>query len=196
ALRRFVEGLLADEEFLAGLGAFVAPLVEPGRVNALAQCLLKLASPGVPDVYQGCELWDLSLVGPDNRRPVDCAVREALLAEAEAADGTEAVWPGRADSGLPKLLLTHRALHLRRRRPEFFCVGSGYVPLAAAGPKAAHAVGFARTAADTGEPGAVAVAPRLVLGLAGEWAGTTLGLPEGRFSDVFDGNRTFSGEVR
>ncbi|HZQ78929.1 MAG TPA: malto-oligosyltrehalose synthase [Acidimicrobiia bacterium] len=196
ALRRFVEGVLADEEFVAAVEGFVTPLVEPGRVNALAQALLKLASPGVPDVYQGCELWDHSLVDPDNRRPVDFGLREGLLAEAEAAAGPAAVWPGRADSGLPKLLLTHRALHLRRRRPELFCVGSGYVPLAAAGPKAAHAVGFARTAADTGEPGAVAVAPRLVLGLAGEWAGTTLGLPEGRFSDVFDGNRTFSGEVR
>src|SRR5205823_4914256 len=80
-------------EFAASLEAFVAPLVEPGRVNSLAQALLKLTSPGVPDLYQGCELWDHSLVDPDNRRPVDFSVREQLLAEAEAAAGPADVWP-------------------------------------------------------------------------------------------------------
>ncbi|HTC80492.1 MAG TPA: malto-oligosyltrehalose synthase, partial [Acidimicrobiia bacterium] len=200
ALRRFVEGTLGDAEFTAALEAFVAPLVEPGRVNALAQTLLKLASPGVPDIYQGCELWDHSLVDPDNRRPVDFSVREPLLSEAEAAAGPADVWPARADSGLPKLLLTQRALHLRSRRPEYFCVGSGYRRLTAVGPKAAHAVAFARTAAGAtdggGEAGVVAVAPRLVLGLAGDWAGTTLRLPDGRWADVLDGGRrTVEGEV-
>jgi (1->4)-alpha-D-glucan 1-alpha-D-glucosylmutase len=199
ALRRFVEGILGDDEFTAAMEAFVAPLVEPGRINALAQALLKLTSPGVPDIYQGCELWDHSLVDPDNRRPVDFAIREALLAEAEKASPAE-VWPAQADSGLPKLVLTQRALHLRSRRPEYFCVGSGYQRLAASGPKATHAVALARTAAGA-EPGAgaagvVAVAPRLVLGLAGDWAGTTLALPDGRWSDALDGGtRTFSGEV-
>ena len=193
ALRRFVEGTLGDSEFVAALEAFVGPLVEPGRINSLAQTLLKLASPGAPDIYQGCELWDHSLVDPDNRRPVDFPLRESLLAEAEAAAPAD-VWPRRADSGLPKLLLTQRALHLRSRRPEFFCVGSGYRPLAATGAKAAHAVAFARTTA-AGEDGVVAVAPRLVIGLAGDWADTTLQLPDGRFEDVLDGTRTFTGEV-
>jgi (1->4)-alpha-D-glucan 1-alpha-D-glucosylmutase len=195
ALRRFVEGLLGDAEFTAAVEGFVAPLVEPGRVNALAQALLKLTSPGVPDIYQGCELWDHSLVDPDNRRPVDFTVRERLLAGAEAAAGPAEVWPDGAGSGLPKLFLTQRALHLRSRRPEFFCVGSGYRRLSATGPKASHAVAFNRTTS-SGEPGVVTVAPRLVLGLAGDWADTVLQLPDGRFSDVFDGNRTFTGEVR
>ena len=194
ALRRFIEGSLADAEFTASLEAFVAPLVEPGRINSLAQTVLKLASPGVPDIYQGCELWEHSLVDPDNRRPVDFPGREALLAEAEAATGPADLWPGRADAGLPKLFLTHRALHLRSRRAEFFCVGSGYQRLAATGPKAAHAIAFTRTDAH-GHPGVVAVASRLVLGLAGDWADTKLQLPEGRFTDVLDGNRTFTGEV-
>ena len=193
-LRRFVEGLLGDDEFAAAVEDFVAPLVEPGRITALSQALLKLASPGVPDLYQGCELWEHSLVDPDNRRPVDFAVREQLLAEAEAAAGPADVWPARAESGLPKLFLTHRALQLRARRPEFFCVGSGYRRLVASGPKAGHAVAFTRTNG-AGEPGVVAVAPRLVVGLAGDWAGTTLALPDGSFSDVFGGNRTFTGEV-
>ena len=158
-------------------------------MNSLTQALLKLTSPGVPDIYQGTELWDLSLVDPDNRRPVDFDVRESLLAEAENAASAD-VWPDRAGSGLPKLLLTQRALHLRRRRPDRFGAGSGYEPLTAAGPKAAHAVAFARGG------DIVAVAPRLVLGLAEDWAGTTLALPAGRFEDVLDaGKRTFEGDV-
>ena len=193
ALRTFVEGMLGDAEFVAALEAFVAPLVEPGRINSLAQTLLKLASPGAPDIYQGCELWTHTLVDPDNRSTVDFAVREALLAEAESAAPAE-VWPGRADSGLPKLLLTHRALHLRLRRRECFAVGSGYQALSATGAKAGHAVAFARTTA-AGEEGVVAVAPRLVLGLRGDWEDTTLQLPDGRFEDVLDGQRTFTGEV-
>ena len=194
ALRSYVEGLLGDAEFTASVEDFVAPLVEPGRVNSLAQALLKLLSPGVPDIYQGCELWEHSLVDPDNRRPVDFALRERLLAEAEATTSSSAVWPDDAGFGLPKLFLTHRALGLRSRRPELFCVGSGYRRLTPAGPKAAHAVAFAR-ATSAGDVGAVAVAPRLVLGLAGDWAGTTIPLPEGRFTDAFDGQRSFTGEV-
>jgi (1->4)-alpha-D-glucan 1-alpha-D-glucosylmutase len=189
ALRRFVEGILGDEEFTASLEAFVGPLVEPGRVNSLAQTLLKLTAPGVPDIYQGCELWDHSLVDPDNRRPVDFAERESLLTEAEGASPAD-VWPEGADSGLPKLLLTHRALHLRRRRQECLCAGASYEPLPATGEKAGHAVAYVRGG------DIVAVAPRLVLGLGGDWAGTTLTLPDGRFDDVLDGGkRTFTGEA-
>jgi (1->4)-alpha-D-glucan 1-alpha-D-glucosylmutase len=195
ALRSFVEGMLGDPEFVESLEAFVAPLVEPGRITSLAQTLLKLTSPGIPDIYQGCELWDHSLVDPDNRRPVDFPARETLLTEAESVTDPSEVWPARADSGLPKLLLTHRTLHLRSRRPQFFCVGSGYRRLTASGPKAAHAVAFTRSS-QAGEEGVVTVAPRLVLGLADDWEDTTLQLPEGRFTDVLDGNRTFSGEAR
>jgi len=194
ALRHFVEAMLGDAEFVAAVDEFVAPLVEPGRITSLAQTLLKLTSPGVPDVYQGCELWDLSLVDPDNRRPVDFAARETLLTDAEAVTDTASVWPRKAESGLPKLLVTQRALHLRSRRREYFCVGSGYRRLAATGSKAAHAVAFARTSSG-GEDGVVAVAPRLVLGLGGDWADTSLQLPDGRFTDVLDGKRTFTGEV-
>jgi (1->4)-alpha-D-glucan 1-alpha-D-glucosylmutase len=189
ALRRFVEDMLGDDEFTASLEAFVAPLVQPGRVNSLAQTLLKLTAPGVPDIYQGCELWDHSLVDPDNRRPVDFAERESLLTEAEQVSPAD-VWPDRSDCGLPKLLLTQRALHLRRRRQECLCAGASYEPLPAAGGKAAHAVAYVRGG------DIVAVAPRLVLGLGGDWAGTTITLPDGRFDDVLDGGkRTFTGEV-
>jgi (1->4)-alpha-D-glucan 1-alpha-D-glucosylmutase len=142
ALAEFVRGVFADGEVLADVESFVAPLVGPGRVNSLAQTLVKLTAPGVPDTYQGSELWDLSLVDPDNRRPVDYPLRQKLLALLDGGggggDGGDGGGGGgsmaveevlaESDSGLPKLLVTSRALRLRRDRPELF---SGYEPVAA-----------------------------------------------------------------
>ncbi len=187
----WVAATLADPAVLADVEAFVAPLVGPGRVVALAQVALQLTVPGVPDTYQGSELWDLSLVDPDNRRPVDFAVRRHLLAALAAGLG-----PGdmlaRADEGLPKLAVVRAALDLRRRRPEAFGPGEpgAYVPLAFDGPAAAHGVGFTRG-------GTVAVVvPRLVLGLAarGGWGDTTLALPPGTWTDVVTGDAAGGGE--
>jgi (1->4)-alpha-D-glucan 1-alpha-D-glucosylmutase len=166
----WLEGLLGDDAFAADLDAFVQPLVEPGWVNALAAQLVKLTAPGVPDVYQGTELWDLSLVDPDNRRPVDFALRRRLLAEVDGLTPAEA-W-ARRDEGLPKLLLTRDALHLRRQRPDVF-VGGSYEPLAVRGAAAEHVVAYTRA-------GEVAVVvPRLPITLerAGGWRDTVVDLP-------------------
>ena len=170
AVRGYVETLLADEAFTADLDAFVRPLVDPGRVNALAAQLIKLAAPGVPDVYQGTELWDLSLVDPDNRRPVDFAPRRRLLGELPGLTPAE-VWD-RRDEGLPKLLVTRDALRMRRQRPDVF-VGGTYEALSVTGPAAAHVVAFARARE------IAVVVPRLPLTLArsGGWADTTVDLP-------------------
>jgi (1->4)-alpha-D-glucan 1-alpha-D-glucosylmutase len=172
--------VLADGELMADVEAFVAPLVGPGRVTALAQRLLQLTAPGVPDTYQGDELWDLSLVDPDNRRPVDFELRRRLLAELDGLP-TEAL-VARMDEGLPKLRIVRDALALRRRRPEAFGAGAagGYCPLDFTGPADAHGVGFLR-----GDAVAVVV-PRLVLGLAarGGWDGTAVSLPAGEWVDV------------
>ncbi|HET7488122.1 MAG TPA: malto-oligosyltrehalose synthase [Acidimicrobiales bacterium] len=187
ALRAFVEGVLGDAAFLDDLAAFVAPLVGPGRVTSLAQAVLRLTAPGVPDTYQGTELWDLSLVDPDNRRPVDYETRRRLLDELPGLDAA-ALWE-RAGEGLPKLKVVTEALHLRRRRPEAFGAGGAYQPLAASGPRAAHVVAFSRG-------GAVAtVVPRLVLGLAGDWGTTTVALPPGRWRNLLDGADVGGGEV-
>jgi (1->4)-alpha-D-glucan 1-alpha-D-glucosylmutase len=193
ALRGFVGELLDDAEFTADLAAFVAPLVAPGRVNSLAQTLLKLTAPGVPDFYQGSELWDLSLVDPDNRRPVDYELRRRLLAELKAglsAGITPEEILARADEGLPKLWLTHQGLRLRRRLPAAFGPEGGYEPLAASGPRAEHAVAFVRG----GE--VAAIAPRWPLRLAGEWQGTTLELPPGRWRDELSGAEVAGGTCR
>jgi (1->4)-alpha-D-glucan 1-alpha-D-glucosylmutase len=168
ALVAFVRALYADAEFVADLERFVARLVEPGRVNGLAQQLLKLTAPGVPDVYQGTELWDLSLVDPDNRRPVDFDLRRRLLAD---------VGPDE-----PKLWVTHRALDLRRRRPDLLGPSASYEPLSASGASAAHAVAFLRGGA------CAVVVPRLVLALAARrWRDTTIELPAGRWRDELSG---------
>ncbi len=93
-----------------------APLIAPGRVNSLSQTLLKLTAPGVPDLYQGTELWDLSLVDPDNRRPVDYAARTGCSRDLDGMKVQDVL--AREDEGLPKLFLIRRALKLRRQLPE------------------------------------------------------------------------------
>jgi (1->4)-alpha-D-glucan 1-alpha-D-glucosylmutase len=183
ALRQFIEGILKDQEFKADLETFVKPLIELGRVNSLAQTLIKVTAPGVPDFYQGTELWDLSLVDPDNRRPVDYALRRRLLSELDGMT-TEEMW-SRIDEGLPKLWLIRQTLKLRRSRkllePE-----SSYRPLVARGEKSDHVLAFAR-----GER-AITVVPRLVIKLGGTWADTVLELPEGRWHNAFT-NETLNG---
>ncbi len=165
---------------------FVAGVAAPGRSNALSAKLLQLAGPGVPDVYQGTELWDHSLVDPDNRRPVDFAARRALLARLD-----EGWLPGvddeGADAGAAKLLVTSRTLRLRRDRRDLF---TRYTPLEAVGAASAHAIGFDRG-------GAIAVATRLPVGLAasGGWRDTAVLVPSGRWRDAFTGAEFDGGGV-
>jgi (1->4)-alpha-D-glucan 1-alpha-D-glucosylmutase len=179
AVAAFVRAVYADADFGIDLEGFVARLVEPGRVTGLSQQLLKLTAPGVPDVYQGTELWDLSLVDPDNRRPVDFDERRRLLSSLDPAM-----------SAHPKLLVTQRALHLRRRRPDLLGPGASYEPLIATGASADHAVAFLRGG------GCAVVAPRLVLGLAARrWRDTTIELPAGEWRDELTGLELSGGLV-
>jgi (1->4)-alpha-D-glucan 1-alpha-D-glucosylmutase len=189
ALSGFVRGALDDPGFRREVEAFVAPLVAPARLTSLAQTLVKITAPGVPDFYQGTELWDLSLVDPDNRRPVDYGLRRRLLAEAEALSPEQALQ--RMDEGLPKLWLIRRALCARRSRPQAFGEGEAarYRPLTATGRRADHVLAFQR-----GQE-VVAVVPRLVLALGGEWADTSLELPAGRWRNALTGEDV-AGRVR
>ncbi|MGB4777912.1 malto-oligosyltrehalose synthase, partial [Microbacterium sp.] len=152
---------LVDAAFADARGsieALVAVIAAPGRSNALAAKLLQLAGPGVPDVYQGTELWDHSLVDPDNRRPVDFAARRALLARLDEGWMPEVDAAGAlgADAGAAKLLVVSRTLRLRRDRADLF---TRYTPLPVVGAASDHAVAFDRG-------GAIAVATRLPVGLA------------------------------
>ena len=119
ALRSFIEGLMNSEAFVADLENFVKRVLHAGRINSLAQSLLKFTAPGIPDTYQGGELWDLSLVDPDNRRPVDYGVRRRMLDELHGGMEVEEILR-RIDEGMPKLWVVHRALSLRKEHPEWF----------------------------------------------------------------------------
>ncbi|HVM47612.1 MAG TPA: malto-oligosyltrehalose synthase [Candidatus Acidoferrum sp.] len=186
ALRGFVTGTLRDPQFVAEVERFVAQLLEPGQVNSLASTLLKLTAPGVPDTYQGEELWELSLVDPDNRRPVDFATRQRWLDELERLS-VEQVWR-RRDEGVPKLWLIWKVLPFRRSHRELFGAESSYQPLPAQGPQAARAFAFARGGR------IVTLVPRLVTGLRNGWGETTLRLPEGRWRNELTGEEVTGGE--
>ncbi len=181
-LHALVDAIYDDAALHADMVATVDRLRPPGWSNSLSAKLIQLTSTGVPDVYQGTELWDLSLVDPDNRRPVDYLRRTELLIRID--DGWQ---PEIDDEGAAKLLVVSRALRLRRDRPELF---ADYTPLTATGSAANHAFAFDRG-------GAITLATRLPAGLAaaGGWGDTSLDLPSGRWTDELTG-RTFDGATK
>jgi (1->4)-alpha-D-glucan 1-alpha-D-glucosylmutase len=156
ALGEFVRAALKRDTanpFLADFARFRRPIAMAGILNSLSQTVIKAGSPGVPDFYQGTELWDYNLVDPDNRRPVDFAIRSAMLEEIirEAdRDRLKLVEKllGSPQDGRIKMYVTHRALQFRRDHPELFASGA-YVPLEAGGECARHVIAFARSAGRT-----------------------------------------------
>lgn len=206
AVKEFVASLLADPSpetsaFLADFLPFQRKVAHYGAINSLAQLLLKIAAPGVPDIYQGTELWDFSLVDPDNRRPVDYPRRARLLQELMTTEGQAPAPFARGllsswEDGRVKLFVTCKALSFRRERKELFLDGA-YVPLAVTGGLKEHALAFARK---RGDAWAIAAVPRLVtrlappgefpVGLAVWGARTAVRLPAeapGRWQNVFTG---------
>jgi (1->4)-alpha-D-glucan 1-alpha-D-glucosylmutase len=180
ALKSFVARILAPgpgNRFLMDFVAFHPPLARLGMLNSLTLTLAKSAAPGVPDFYQGTEVWDFSLVDPDNRRPVDFAGRAEMLADLQAriAEGNLAALArdlvAHWEDGRIKLYVIHRALQCRRRSPELFRSGE-YVPLRTGGSCGDRLVAFARRRA-TGA--VIAVAPRLTADLTDGGARLPLG---------------------
>lgn len=165
-----------DPSIRMPLTGFIERIRPYGWTNSLSQKLIQLTVPGVPDLYQGTELWEDTLVDPDNRRPVEFSDRQSLLAQLDAATGP----PPIDASARAKLWIVSRALRLRRDRPELF---TGYRAIHAHGPSAQHAVAFDRG-------GAITVATRLPVALdrAGGWADTVLPL-EHAMTDVLTGRR-------
>ncbi|MGI8540627.1 MAG: malto-oligosyltrehalose synthase, partial [Rubrobacteraceae bacterium] len=177
AVANFVEAVLAPDEgnlFLHEFVPFQRRIARLGAMNSLSQTLLKLTSPGVPDIYQGNELWDFSLVDPDNRCPVDYGLRRRLLAESkgvESFSGIRAMLEdGGWQNGLPKIHTTRKVLELRKEKAELFRDGE-YVPLEVEGGMADHVVAFARV---LGDEAIIVVAPRLCSGLVREGGSLTL----------------------
>ena len=191
ALRVFVERALNDDVFMEDVRAFCLRLGTYGASNGIAKTLLRLCSPGVPDTYHGAELWNQSLVDPDNRREVDYPLRRALLEQIEAASDRGALLRRLLETwtdGAIKLFVTQVALRTRREQPDVFLRGN-YDPLRAGD----HAIAFART---RGTQRVVVCVPRLAFKLTrGEhpwaigdaWGDQTLPLPIGDYREAFTG---------
>ena len=184
AVHAAVDACFDSAQVRGRLDELLDRVADAGWTNALSGKLLALTIPGVPDVYQGSELWEQSLVDPDNRRPVDFTARADLLAAIDRGERPR-LTGGVDDPGTAKLLVTRAALALRRERPELF---DSYAPLAAQGSAAGHVLAFDRG-------GAVTVATRLPLGLAarGGWGDTSLHLPAGKWVDAVSGRPVVPG---
>ncbi|MGH9520054.1 MAG: malto-oligosyltrehalose synthase, partial [Terriglobales bacterium] len=185
AVLGYVAAVMRDRAFMAAVEAWLRPLLEAGWINSLTQLALKLTAPGVPDIYNGCELWDLSLVDPDNRRPVNFAARKRRLRELERGLAPEAIW-ARRDEGLPKLWLMRQGLHLRRCRAD--AMFGAYTPLPATGPGADRVIAFVRG-------GAVATVTQRFPVRAAPWRDTHIRLPRGTWINQLTGDRLPDGRL-
>ncbi|MDQ1474053.1 MAG: (1-_4)-alpha-D-glucan 1-alpha-D-glucosylmutase, partial [Bryobacterales bacterium] len=177
AVLAFVDGALdpeASKTFLAAFLPFEERVARLAIHNSLVQTTLKLTVPGVPDIYQGADLWDLSLVDPDNRRPVDYECRVRLLEQSAATPMRELL--ARWQDGAVKLQLTSKILAFRAADAELFARGE-YEPLPATGPKADLICAFARR---NGERSAIIMTARFPARLEADpdWSGTAVALPQ------------------
>jgi (1->4)-alpha-D-glucan 1-alpha-D-glucosylmutase len=190
-LTRFVQGVLDasyPNPFLADFSEFIGLIARPAAIASVAQLVLKLTVPGVPDIYQGGELWDFSLVDPDNRRPVDFAQRRRLLDKISDTSGGELA--GAWQDGREKLFVTARLLGLRRDDPELFAAGD-YQPLGIGeGLNSDRLCAFSRSYRDSA---LIVAVPRLTYGLFREgepadFGATEITLPSpGSWRNVFTG---------
>jgi (1->4)-alpha-D-glucan 1-alpha-D-glucosylmutase len=201
-VKQFVEAVLGDKASVAEIGSFSLKVLRSGMLNSLAQTLIKLTAPGVPDIYQGNDLWRFDLVDPDNRQPVDYAARQNTLQNVRtsqelAGDQLKAYLRELLDNpedGRVKLYTIWKALGLRRSQPELF-TKADYTALHADGQLRAHIVAYTRA---FGDSRAIVVVPRLCARLLGEagalwrgeiWQNTFLRLPfgAGKFRNLFTG---------
>ena len=187
-LRNFIDRILASREFIDDLETLVGHILRASQINSLAQTLIKFTAPGIPDTYQGSELWDFRLVDPDNRTPVDYEQRQAMLGELKRGIAPEEMMR-RAESGLPKLWVTHCALGLRTRHPEWFDAHAAYAPLPAGGARAENLVGFLRGGR------VAAIVPRWPL-KGGDWGATSVELPKGKWCNLLTRDPIDGGRVR
>ncbi|SFB52982.1 (1-_4)-alpha-D-glucan 1-alpha-D-glucosylmutase [Rhizobium sp. NFR07] len=194
AVRDYVGQMLSpdNQDFLGDFVATIRPVLRAGHVNSLSQTLIKLMAPGVPDIYQGSEAKDLSLVDPDNRREPDFKMLQRQLSENEALSSSE---EGEWQNGWLKQNVTARLLHLRTRLPDLFRTGE-YLPLEVSGKRQDNIIAFAR---HDQQHAVLVIAPRRVLEALhdtsrtrpSEWTETQIALPQPlsgrRYRDLFSG---------
>jgi (1->4)-alpha-D-glucan 1-alpha-D-glucosylmutase len=199
AIDQYIERIISHPPFLDSFHPFLRRVAHFGLLNSLSQSLLRLCAPGVPDTYQGTELWDFSLVDPDNRRPVDYALRQKLIEGAGRSPARELLRS--MEDGRVKMLITNFALRSRREHPGLFAAGE-YLPLRATGARADHVFAFTRR---QGERSAVVIVPRFVTRITDDlplgpdvWQDTRIALPfRSSLTDLFTGKSLIaSGELR
>jgi (1->4)-alpha-D-glucan 1-alpha-D-glucosylmutase len=195
----FLDAVLNNETFANDLHGYVETIAAAAALGSLSQTFLRLTTPGVPDLYQGCEYWDFSLVDPDNRRRIDFDARVASLARADSLTDALREWR----NGSLKQRLIARVLHHRAKWPALYASGD-YVPLAVAGARASNAIAFERRLEGAR---VVCVASRWALSLAGgalsqplvdaaAWEDTAITLDAGVFVDVLhEGRREIAGAL-
>jgi len=189
SVAQFVEGTLGDASLRAKIAGFCSRLGTYGATNAIAKVLLRLCSPGVPDTYQGAELWNQGMIEPDNRGPVDyerrCALLDEIRSDSDRAKLIERLLTRWSDGAL-KLFVTHVALSARSERRDVFVHGD-HAPL----PAGEHLIAFIRT---TTQASVIVCVPRFALRLtrgerpwplADVWGDQTLLVPAGRYTDAF-----------
>lgn len=181
ALTSFIQNILNDSEFIQSLETFTASILRPAMLSSLSQTLIKYTAVGIPDLYQGTELWDISLVDPDNRRPVDYELRENIFAQMEKMSAQQAL--EKLDSGLTKMYVIYQCLKIRRQYQECFAAHSNYIPLEFTGTMTKHIVGFVRS------DKIITIAPRFLISLNNDWKNTAAALPSGRWKNIFTGRK-------
>ncbi|WP_299823270.1 malto-oligosyltrehalose synthase [uncultured Pontibacter sp.] len=202
AVKDLIKQLLQeDQEFMQSFQPFFRKVAHYGWIYALCQTLLKITCPGVPDIYQGTELWDLSLVDPDNRRPVDYRLRQHYLLRIRQKENQSTSELHREllqnwEDGQVKLYLIYKALNARRSLQQLFASGE-YIPLTMKGKYKNHVLAFAR---QHKQQWAIVAVPLLITKLVTEdnlplgpevWEDTAIALPEGapvQWSHVFGGD--------
>lgn len=186
ALKKFVDGVLSDTAFIADLEGFLSTLLAPAGTSSLALTLLRLTAPGIPDTFQGMELFGYFLVDPDNRQPVDYELRKRLLAELNGMSAEQIT--ARANEGLTKLWVVRQALHARAQYPHCFDANGDYRALWPAGPRAACLVAYQRGA------DVVVAVPRLLMSCS-DWENTHLDIPEGLWTNQMTGEQIQGGRT-
>lgn len=184
----FIEKILKDGEFVRSLEWFIGLIIRAARISSLSQVLIKYTAPGVPDLYQGTELWDISLVDPDNRRPVDYQLRKNIFYEMEMIDCKGAF--EEMESGQVKMYVIYHCLKVRREHLECFGEKGSYEPIGVSGAKAENVIAFRRGGK------IVTVAPRMLMSLGDppDWQDTAIELGEGRWVNEFT-KQIFEGDV-
>jgi (1->4)-alpha-D-glucan 1-alpha-D-glucosylmutase len=191
AVEEYIDGLLGDESLVADVTGFVAGIAKAGRANSLTQTLLKYTAPGVPDMYQGGEIWDYSLVDPDNRRPVDYVLRTKLLKKmrtATVAHVRERL-DDAGDAGMPKLWVVKQALQVRKEHPEWFGAKAAYSPVLAKGGESERVIAYQRG------KDVLVVAPRWTHESNG-WGETLVKVPAGSWRNRMTNEEVGGGTVK